>query len=171
MDYGASSNNTRELESLPNFTLVNGDILDVDRVKCCLRDHDIGTIIHLAARTDFDASLQGPRAFAVTNIDGTQVMLDCAKECHIKTFIFMSSFEVYGATKASPAGHREDEPLAPMSPYGAGKAAAEMLVVAFGHSTKVRTVLVRANNIYGPMQYPDSTSLNRLQKPFFSHTS
>lgn len=151
-------NNTRELESMPNFTFVNGDITDHDQVASCLRKYEIDTIIHLAARTNVDASFKAPRAFAATNIYGTQIMLECAKECDVKRFVHMSSYEVYGATQAGPTGHREDEALAPMSPYGAGKAAAEMLVVALGHSTSVKTVIVRANNIYGPMQFPDSES-------------
>lgn len=155
LDYGASMNNTRELESMPNFTFVNGDITDHDQVASCLRKYEIDTIIHLAARTNVDASFKAPRAFAATNIYGTQIMLECAKECDVKRFVHMSSYEVYGATQAGPTGHREDEALAPMSPYGAGKAAAEMLVVALGHSTSVKTVIVRANNIYGPMQFPD----------------
>ena len=68
----------------------------------------------------------------------------------------MSSYEAYGATKAGPNGHQESEALSPMNPYGAGKAAAEMLVNAFGNSSTLNTMIVRANNIYGPNQFPDS---------------
>ena len=71
----------------------------------------------------------------------------------------MSSYEAYGASKAGPEGHKEEEALSPMNPYGAGKAAAEMLVNAFGSSSSLQTIIVRANNIYGPNQFSDSKAI------------
>ena len=156
LEYGASSNNIRTLNPRLNFTFVKGDILNPHDVKSCLEEYQIDAIIHLAAQTNVDASLKNPFAFASTNIEGTQVILECAKQCGVKKFIQMSSFEAYGATKPGVNGHREDESLAPMNPYGAGKAAAEMLVIAAGHSCPLEVMVVRANNIYGPKQFPDS---------------
>ena len=68
----------------------------------------------------------------------------------------MSSYEAYGATKAGPEGHVETSALSPVNPYGAGKAAAEMLVTAFGNTNAFQTVIVRSNNVYGPNQFPES---------------
>ena len=155
-NYAASLKNTIMLEGRPIFTSVVGDITSPSDVTACIKDHDIDTVIHLAAQSNVDASLRNPSDFAATNIQGTQVMLECATACGVKKFVQMSSYEAYGATKPHLNGHQETEALAPMNPYGAGKAAAEMLVTAFGHCTPLETVIVRANNIYGPYQFPDS---------------
>ena len=132
--------------------------MNADDITSCLQLHNIDTIIHLAAQSNVDASLKNPASFAATNIVGTQVMLECAKACNVRKFVQMSSYEVYGATKCGNDGHGEDEALIPMNPYGGGKAAAEMLVTAFGHCNTLETLIVRTNNIYGPNQYPDSLS-------------
>ena len=156
LEYGASVNNTRMLKTQSNFTFVEGDITSPEEVSACLSKYQIDTVIHLAAQSNVDASFKSPFAFATTNIQGTQVMLECARSCGVKKFIQMSSYEAYGATKPTGEGHREDEPLSPMNPYGAGKAAAEMLVMAVGQSSSMETAIIRANNIYGPNQFPDS---------------
>lgn len=114
------------LNAHPNFTFVEGDITNPDDIKTCIEKHQIDTIIHLAAQSNVDASFQSPMAFAATNIQGTLVMLESAKLCGVKKFVQMSSYGTYGATKPGSKGHREDEALAPMNPYGAGKAAAEI---------------------------------------------
>ena len=136
--------------------------MNPDDVKACLEEHNIDAIIHLAAQTNVDASIKNPLLFATTNIEGTQVILECAKSSGVKKFIQMSSFEAYGATKPGTNGHREDEVLSPMNPYGAGKAAAEMLVIAAGHSSSLEVMIVRANNVYGPRQFPDSKKIESL---------
>lgn len=144
------------LHTYSNFTFVGGDITSPEDIASCLRKHEIDTVIHLAAQSSVENSLKNPFAFTETNIHGTQVVLEVAKSNNVKKFFHMSSFEAYGATKPGADGHREDEPLSPNNPYGAGKAAAEMIVNAFNHSTPLQTIIVRANNIYGPNQFPDS---------------
>lgn len=144
------------LTSEPNFTFVEGDIMSTADVSECIHRYQIDTIIHLAAQTNVDASFNNPLAFAAANIQGTQIMLGAAQSCGVKRFIQMSSGEVYGSTKPYLDGHREDECLAPMNPYGAGKAAAEMLVIAAANSSELQVNIVRASNMYGPNQFPDS---------------
>lgn len=144
------------LDDQANFSFFQGDISSPEDITGCLRKHDIDTIIHLAANSSVDASLKDPYSFARTNIHGTQILLENAKTCGVRTFVHMSSYEAYGATKPGPNGHVETEALSPVNPYGAGKAASEMLVTSFGHSNSLQTIIVRANNIYGPNQYPES---------------
>ena len=144
------------LNSRPNFSFHEGDITSPDDIISCLHQHNIDTIIHLAALSNVDFSLKDPASFAATNIVGTQILLDCAKACGVKKFLQMSSYEAYGATKPGPNGYCETDALLPKNPYGGGKAAAEMLVTAFGHCNTLDTIIVRANNIYGPNQFPDS---------------
>ncbi len=108
------------------------------------------------------ASFDNPYAFADTNIHGTQVLLESAKAHGVKKFIHMSSYEAYGATKPTTSGYVEDSALSPVNPYGAGKAAAEMLVTA---SNQLQTIIVRSNNIYGRNQYPESKLRSRPPSP------
>jgi len=144
------------LHNYPNFTFVGGDITSPQDIGSCIRKHEIDTVIHLAALSSVENSLKNPFGFTETNIHGTQVVLEVANSNNVKKFIQMSSFEAYGATKPGADGHKEDEPLSPNNSYGAGKAAAEMIVNAFNNSTPLQTIIVRANNIYGPNQFPDS---------------
>lgn len=144
------------LQGLPNFSFYKGDITSPEDIASCLREHEVDTIIHLAAQSNVDSSFKNPYGFTETNIHGTQVVLEVAKSNNVKKFFQMSSYEAYGATKAGAEGHKEEDPLSPMNPYGAGKAAAEMLVNAFGNSSPLQTIIIRANNIYGPNQFPDS---------------
>lgn len=86
-------------------------------------------------------------------------MLESAILCSVKNFIQMSSYEAYGATKLGPKNHREDETLAPINPYDAGKAAAEMLIMSSKHRSTLDMIVIHANNIYSPNQYPDNESI------------
>ena len=130
--------------------------MSYDDVTACLERYHVDTIIHLAAQTNVDSSLKDPFQSASTNIQGTQIMLECARVCGVKRFILMSSGEVYGAAKPETYGYCESQALAPTNPYGAGKAAAEMLAIAVGNSSPLEVMTVRPNNIYGPNQFPDS---------------
>ena len=157
MEYVASHNNTKMLQGLPNFSFHEGDISSRESIVGCLNKYKIDAIIHLAANSSVDASFKDPVLFARTNIEGTQIILESAKECGVKKFIYMSSYEAYGRAKPGPNGHIETSALSPVNPYGAGKAAAEMLVMSFGNRDYFDTIIVRSNNVYGPVQYPEST--------------
>ena len=138
------------LNARPNFTFVEGDIMNPDGIKTCIVEHKIDNIIHLAAHSNVDASFKSPLAFAATNVQGTLVILESAKLCSVKKFIQMSSYEAYGATRPGPKGHREDEVLAPINPYGVGEAAAKMLVMSSRHRSAFEMIAIRASNIYAP---------------------
>lgn len=157
LEYGASLNNSKMLNKQSNFSFFQGDISSKEDIVSCLRKHDIDTIIHLAANSSVDASLNDPFSFSRVNIIGTQILLESAKLCGCKKFIFMSSYEAYGKAKPGDKGQIETNALSPVNNYGAGKAAAEMLVTSFGNCNHFQTIIVRSNNIYGPNQYPEST--------------
>ena len=148
--------NTETLNKRPNFSFFEGSITSSEDITSCLHKHKVDTIIHLAAQSSVQASLQDSASVTTTNIVGTQVLLECAKTCGVRRVVLMSSYEVYGATKVGPDGHHEDDALSPLNPYGGSKAAAEMLVTAFGHCNPLETIIVRSGNIYGPHQFPDS---------------
>ncbi|EPS45761.1 hypothetical protein H072_241 [Dactylellina haptotyla CBS 200.50] len=155
LDYCASLNNTRMLDSLPNFKFFHGDITDVDDVKACIKENNIDTIFHFAAQSHVDLSFGNSYQFTETNVYGTHVLLECAKNLGIKKFVHISTDEVYGEVEEDGEDLLETSILAPTNPYAASKAAAEMLVNAYYKSFKLPVIIVRSNNVYGPHQFPE----------------
>ena len=158
LGHGLSAQNTESLKQLANFSFFEGDITSLKDVRKCLEEHQIDTIIHLAAQSHVADNSKDPLGSANVNINGTLMLLNAAKSWGVRRFIFMSSGTVYGAAKQPPTGFAECCPLAPVTSYAASKAAAEMLVMAFGYQSKMKTIIVRACNIYGPNQFPESKS-------------
>ncbi|KAH0608839.1 uncharacterized protein H6S33_001067 [Morchella sextelata] len=156
LDYCASLNNTRSLSSSLNFTFVHGDITSPTQVQDVLRKHKIDTIFHFAALSHVDLSFGNSYEFTNTNVYGTHVLLECAKNHGmLKKFVHVSTDEVYGEVGADEDDLVEGSILAPTNPYAASKAAAEMLVHSYWKSFKLPIIVVRSNNIYGPHQYPE----------------
>ncbi|KAF2146834.1 uncharacterized protein K452DRAFT_294368 [Aplosporella prunicola CBS 121167] len=170
LDYCASLNNTRILEGLPNFTFVQGDITSPTDVMRCLKSHNIDIICHFAAQSHVDLSFGNSYQFTNTNVYGTHVLLESAKAYGVKRFIHISTDEVYGEVESDGDDLIESSILAPTNPYSASKAAAEMMVNAYWKSFKLPVIIVRANNVYGPHQFPEkiipkfAMLLNRRRK-------
>ncbi|KAF2787204.1 NAD(P)-binding protein [Melanomma pulvis-pyrius CBS 109.77] len=155
LDYCASLNNTRILDDRPNFTFEQGDITSPSDVKRCLRKHKIDTIFHFAAQSHVDLSFGNSYQFTNTNVYGTHVLLERAREHGVNRFIHISTDEVYGDVPIGAADLSETSLLAPTNPYSASKAAAEMMVSAYRSSFKLPLITVRSNNVYGPHQFPE----------------
>ncbi|KAJ4372051.1 hypothetical protein N0V83_003824 [Neocucurbitaria cava] len=155
LDHCATLNNTRILNSRPNFTFEQGDITSPTDVKRVLRKYKIDTIFHFAAQSHVDLSFGNSYEFTNTNVYGTHVLLERAREHVIDRFIHISTDEVYGDVPVGAAELSETSILAPTNPYSASKAAAEMMVSAYRSSFKLPLITVRANNVYGPHQFPE----------------
>ncbi|KAF2467589.1 dTDP-D-glucose 4,6-dehydratase [Lindgomyces ingoldianus] len=155
LDYCATLNNTRILDEFPNFTFEQGDITSPSDVKKCLRKHKIDTIFHFAAQSHVDLSFGNSYQFTNTNVYGTHVLLERAREHGVTRFIHISTDEVYGDVPIGAADLSETSLLAPTNPYSASKAAAEMMVSAYRSSFKLPLITVRSNNVYGPHQFPE----------------
>jgi len=156
LDYCASLNNTRCLSSAPNFTFVHGDITSPEEVQNAFRKYDIDTVFHFAAQSHVDLSFGNSYEFTSTNVYGTHVLLECAKNHgSLKRFIHISTDEVYGEVDEDGEDLIEQSILAPTNPYAASKAAAEMLVHSYYKSFKLPVIIVRSNNVYGPHQFPE----------------
>jgi len=110
-------------------------------------------VVHFAAETHVDRSIQNAAPFIKTNILGTQVLLDVSRKYNIKEFIYISTDECYGEIKKG--SFNEDSPLRPNSPYAASKAAADLLVRAYMRTYNFPVIIVRPCNNYGPWQYPE----------------
>jgi len=154
LTYAGNLENLAGFENHPNHRFIKGDICDAQLIKEILAEDRIDTIINFAAESHVDRSITGPRVFIETNVTGTLVLLEAARDKKIERFVQVSTDEVYGAL--GPRGKfTEQTPLAPNSPYSASKAAADHLAKAFAHTWGVKCNITRCSNNYGPYQFPE----------------
>ena len=162
LTYSGSQANLDGLDA-GRHTFVEGDIRDGDLVRRLLREHDVTLVAHFAAETHVDRSISGPAAFVETNVIGTQVLLDAAREAWggreaaapPVRFHHVSTDEVYGDLGPDDPPFRETTPYAPSSPYSASKAGADHLVRAYHRTYGLPVTLTTCSNNYGPRQYPE----------------
>jgi dTDP-glucose 4,6-dehydratase len=136
----------------PNYTFMRGDIRDVEILSQIFDTYAITDIIHFAAETHVDVSIEKPQLFIETNVLGTGNLLRAAYDHGVNRFLHISTDEVYGALSLHDPSFTENTPLAPNSPYSASKASADMLVRAFNKTYGLNTVTTRCSNNYGPRQ-------------------
>ncbi len=137
-----------------NHTFVKGDICDGQLVAKVIDNYGIDTIVNFAAESHVDRSITGARIFIETNVTGTLMLLQAAREKDLERFVQVSTDEVYGSLGAE-GKFTEQTPLSPNSPYSASKAAADHLVRAFGHTWGLKYNITRCSNNYGPYQFPE----------------
>lgn len=151
------------------YTLIRADIRDRAAVSAAFAEHRPEILIHLAAESHVDRSIDGPAAFIETNVTGTFTLLDVARSWARDNpdfrFHHVSTDEVYGALGAEGA-FTESTPYAPTSPYSASKAASDHLVRAWGGTYGLNVVVTNCSNNYGPYHFPEKlipvTILNAL---------
>ncbi len=154
LTYAGNLQNLGEYIEHRNHRFIKGDICDAPTVNGIIKEHGIETIINFAAESHVDRSLTGPKVFIDTNVTGTLVLLECARHNKLDRFIQISTDEVYGSL--GPEGKfTEQTPVKPNSPYSASKAAADLLVHAFGHTWGLPYNITRCSNNYGPYQFPE----------------
>lgn len=167
LTYAGNRENLAGLDAHENFTFVHGNVTNTDKVIALLRQHRIDTIVHFAAESHVDRSIQGPDTFIQTNITGTYCLLKAARQVWIEApalqnkpalphrFHHVSTDEVFGSLQADQPAFTESTAYAPNSPYSASKAAADHLVRAFNQTYGLATTLSRCSNNYGPYHYPE----------------
>lgn len=153
LSYSAQGKNLASLEKNRRYRLIVGAIEAPKTVLAALSGCD--AVIHLAAQTHVDRSILDPIPFVHTNVLGTQVLLDAARQVSISRFVHISTDEVYGALSEHAPPVTERSPLAPRSPYAASKAAADLLVLAAYETFHMPVIIVRPSNNYGPYQFPE----------------
>jgi dTDP-glucose 4,6-dehydratase len=156
--YAASRRGVRELRARSGGRLevLEGDVADADRVRAGLAGAD--AVIHLAAESHVDRSIEAAAPFVRTNVVGTQVLLDAVRRAGTPRVVHVSTDEVYGHLERNATGDErfaEDAPLRPRSPYAASKAAADHLVLAAVATHRLPAVIVRPCNAWGAGQYPE----------------
>jgi dTDP-glucose 4,6-dehydratase len=152
--YSGLPENVRDVEKHPRYRFVHGDIRDERLVNALMRDHGIDACINVAAQTHVDRSISGPDAFISTNVTGTQVLLEAARQANVARFVQVSTDEVYGSIEGT-ARFTERSPLEPSSPYSASKAAADLIALSYWKTYGLPVCITRCTNNYGPNQYPE----------------
>jgi len=157
MEYCASLNNLSGVIKNDNFKFVEGNILNTDFLMFVFKEYAIDHVMHFAAQSHVDNSFGNSIEFTRTNTLGTHTMLEVARlhMPQVKSFIYVSTDEVYGENTADSGAFREDYVLSPQNPYAASKAAGEMLARSYYHSFKLPLIITRGNNTFGPHQYPE----------------
>ena len=151
LTYAGNLANLAVVEQDPRLTIVAGDICD-DR----LLDHllpGVDAVVNFAAETHVDRSISGPQDFILTNVVGTQVLLDACLRHEVARVVHIGTDEVYGSIETG--SWTEESPLLPNSPYSASKAAAELLVRAYHRTYGLNVCSTRCSNNYGPHQFPE----------------
>jgi dTDP-glucose 4,6-dehydratase len=151
LTYAGDEENLKPVSSDKRYKFVKGDIRDLELAKKLMQEAD--QIVHFAAESHVDRSIEGGSEFVSTNVIGTQVLLDAARSTNIKRFVHVSTDEVYGSI--SEGSWPEDHPLLPNSPYSASKAGSDLLVRAYNRTHKLDTVITRCSNNYGQYQFPE----------------
>jgi dTDP-glucose 4,6-dehydratase len=154
LTYAGNLENLAGFLEHPNHKFIKGDICDGVLVDNIIGQYQLDTIINFAAESHVDRSITEPKVFIETNVAGTLTLLEVARDKKLERFVQISTDEVYGAL--GPQGKfTEQTPLSPNSPYSSSKAAADLLVKAFGHTWGVRYNITRCSNNYGPYQFPE----------------
>ncbi|OOO00377.1 MAG: dTDP-glucose 4,6-dehydratase [Epulopiscium sp. Nele67-Bin004] len=168
LTYAGNLENLKSIECYPQYKFIKGDIRDRELVEKIFEQSQIDTVVNFAAESHVDRSIEDPEIFLSTNVLGTQVLLDTAKQfwktnpndkyCRefkdgVK-FLQVSTDEVYG-TLGKTGMFVETTPLAPNSPYSASKASSDLFVRAYNETFGLPINITRCSNNYGPYQFPE----------------
>ncbi|HPD17259.1 MAG TPA: dTDP-glucose 4,6-dehydratase [Planctomycetota bacterium] len=172
LTYAGNLENLADLERLPNYRFVRGDICDARAAAEAI--HGADAVVHFAAETHVDRSIVEAGAFVETDVFGTFVLLEAARKARVQRFVHISTDEVYGDCGERPS--REDDPLMPRSPYAASKAGADRLAFSYFCTYKLPVVITRCTNNYGPYQHPEklvplftTNALENRKLPVYGH--
>lgn len=151
LTYAGVESTVAELDALGRHQFVRGDIRDPALVDSLVADVDV--VVHFAAESHVDRSIDGPTVFLDTNVVGTGVLIDAARRHGVGTFVHVSTDEVYGSIEVGFAP--ETAALNPSSPYSASKAGSDLLVSSYAVTFDYPAIITRCTNNYGPYQFPE----------------
>ncbi len=166
LTYAGELSNLKEVESNPNYTFIKGDICDRNLIESLFDKYQFDGVIHFAAESHVDNSINSPSAFIDTNITGTFNLIDVAKSnwmeapfkhkdgCENNRFHHISTDEVYG-TLGKTGLFTENTPYAPNSPYSASKASSDFIIRSYFHTYGMNVVTTNCSNNYGPKQHDE----------------
>lgn len=151
LTYAGNEQNLSPVADSDRYSFVRGDICDGELLAAVVPGHD--AVVHFAAESHVDRSITGASDFVLTNVLGTQKMLQASLDAGVGTFVHVSTDEVYGSI--SEGSWSEDFPLAPNSPYSASKAGSDLVALAYGTTFGMDVRVTRCSNNYGPYQFPE----------------
>ena len=149
--YAGNPHNLELVSSDPRLTVVKGDIREVAQVMASLPGHDV--VVHFAAESHVDRSIESSSVFMSTNVLGTHTLLEATMKSSVPVFVHISTDEVYGSIEAG--SWDEDEPLMPNSPYAASKASSDLVARSYHRTYGLDVRITRCSNNFGPYQYPE----------------
>lgn len=152
LTYAGNLENLRDVETNPRYSFVKGDICDVGLMDDLAKKTD--AIVNFAAESHVDRSIEEPQSFVVTDVLGTQNILEAVKKHKVQRFLHISTDEVYGSI---PEGRYsvETDPIEPNSPYSASKAGGDLICRAYYETYGTPVMITRSSNNFGPYQYPE----------------
>ena len=151
LTYAGNLKNLAPIMDLNNFNFIKCDIRDQEKIKSVISDHDI--VVHFAAESHVDRSIANPNTFIQTNVLGTFILLEAARDSSIETFIHVSTDEVYGSIQSG--SWNEESTIDPNSPYSASKASSDLIALSYFKTFGLDVRITRSSNNYGPYQYPE----------------
>jgi dTDP-glucose 4,6-dehydratase len=151
LTYAGTTTNLTEVLDDPRLRFVEGDILDRALVDDLMAEADV--VVHFAAESHVDRSIMGAADFVMTNVVGTQTLLDSALQHGITRFVHVSTDEVYGSI--DEGSWDEEQPLEPNSPYSASKASSDLIARSYWRTHRLPVCVTRCSNNYGPHQFPE----------------
>jgi dTDP-glucose 4,6-dehydratase len=151
LTYAGNIKNLEDVADNPNHTFVKGDIRDALAVDSAMEG--ASAVVHLAAESHVDRSIENAAEFLETNVIGTGVLLEAARKHGIKKFVHVSTDEVYGSI--AEGGFTERSPVQPNSPYSASKASSDLLTLSYYATYGLPVTVTRCSNNFGPYQFPE----------------
>jgi len=156
LTYAGDLTKHHSIEKKENYHFVKADIVDRDTIFALFEKEKFDYVIHFAAESHVDRSIKNPEIFVMTNVLGTQVLLDASKTVGVTKFVHVSTDEVYGELDFDSMTYfTEETPLQPNSPYSASKASSDMLVRSYHKTFGLPITITRCSNNYGPYHFPE----------------
>lgn len=151
LTYAGNLANLAPVQDDPRLAFVQGDICDRELLSELMPRHDV--VVHFAAESHVDRSIESGADFVMTNVVGTQALLEAALQARVARFLHVSTDEVYGSIEQG--SWTEEWPLQPNSPYSAAKAGSDLFARAYARTHGMDVVITRCSNNYGPYQFPE----------------
>ena len=157
LTYAGNLENLKDVEKRENYTFVKANICDKDAISKIFAENDIDRVVHFAAESHVDRSIENPQVFLETNIIGTSVLMDACRKYGIQRYHQVSTDEVYGDLPLDRPDlfFTEETPIHTSSPYSSSKAAADLLVLAYHRTYGLPVTISRCSNNYGPYHFPE----------------
>jgi len=151
LTYAGNLSTLKDVDDNPRFNFVKGNICDPGAVAQSMKGHD--AVVHFAAESHVDRSIDGSEDFILTNCFGTNVVIDTARKLDIGRVLLIGTDEVYGSVEVGSS--LETDPLEPRLPYSASKAGSDLIALAYHHTHGTPVLVTRCTNNFGPYQYPE----------------